>query len=56
LDFFVKETILLWNDKQRFYQFSTDAIEFANQNYSLQKELERTIAMYNSILATCVDS
>jgi len=50
LDYFVNETISLWQNKEKYHQFSKDAIEYANDYYSLEVEIERTIKMYESIL------
>lgn len=50
IDYFVKETIELWNDREKYYRFSENAINFANDNYTLKLELERTIDCYNKVL------
>jgi glycosyltransferase involved in cell wall biosynthesis len=50
LDYLVTETISIWESKEKYYQFSKDAIDYVNEFYSLEVEAERTIAMYNSII------
>jgi glycosyltransferase involved in cell wall biosynthesis len=50
IDYFANEIISLWNDRARYFQFSAAAIQFANENYSLEVEVKRTVAMYNSLL------
>lgn len=49
-DFFIDETIKLWKNKEKYYEFSTEAINFVNQNFTLTKEVERLGEMYNDIL------
>jgi glycosyltransferase involved in cell wall biosynthesis len=50
LEYFVAETIKLWEDKERYYQFSTEAINFVNKSYTLESEVMRLEKMYNDIL------
>lgn len=50
LDYFVTETLKLWKDKEKYFQFSEKAIQYVNENFSLEKEVERTMIMYNEIL------
>jgi glycosyltransferase involved in cell wall biosynthesis len=50
IEYFVEETIKLWMDNEKYYQFSKEAINFVNQNFTLTKEGERLEKMYNDIL------
>lgn len=50
LDYFVTETMKLWKDKNKYYEFSSKAIAYVNDNFSLEIEVERTMKMYSEIL------
>ncbi len=50
IDYFVNETIKLWKDKERYHQFSKDAITFANENFTIAIEIKKTRAVYDTVL------
>lgn len=49
INYYVDETIKLWKDSEKYYQFSKLAIDFVNNNYTLEKEEERLKKMYYEI-------
>lgn len=49
IEYFADETIKLWKDSEKYHQFSKAAIDFVNNNYTLEKEVERLKKMYNEI-------
>ncbi|NMH25326.1 glycosyltransferase family 4 protein [Flavobacterium solisilvae] len=50
IDYFADETIKLWKDKERYYSFSKKAIDFVNDNFSTEKEIERLIDLYKKMV------
>jgi glycosyltransferase involved in cell wall biosynthesis len=51
IGFFVDECLELWKDKERYKAFSAEAIQFANENFSLEKETDRLLNLYNALMA-----
>lgn len=49
LEYFVDETMKLWRNSEKYYQFSKAAIDFVNNNFTLAKEEERLKKMYKEI-------
>lgn len=49
LEYFSKEILRLREDKQAYYAFSTEAIQFVNQHFSTGKEVDKLIKLYRSI-------
>ncbi len=49
LEYFASEIVKLWNDKDKYFSFSKNAIAFANENFSLETEIEKTMKMYKSL-------
>ncbi len=50
LDYLVAECINLWKDKERYFEFSSKAIDFVNSDFSLEKETERLERMYEELM------
>ena len=49
LNILVEQTLSLWNNHERYFQYSLAAIKFANENYTVEKETERISGLYNSL-------
>ena len=50
LDNLVEQTLSLWNNQECYFQNSLAAIKFANENYTVEKETERILRLYNSLI------
>src|SRR5690606_10637102 len=49
IEYFSEEILRIKENQQEYHAFSTEAIEFVNQNFSTEKEVESLIKLYNSI-------
>lgn len=49
IDYFVEECLRIWKDRELYYSYSKCAIENANENFSIEKETERLISLYQSL-------
>lgn len=49
IEYFSEEILRIKENQQEYHAFSTEAIEFVNQNFSTEKEVENLIKLYNSI-------
>lgn len=49
IDYFVEECLRIWKDRDLYYSYSKCAIENANENFSIEKETERLISLYQSL-------
>ncbi len=49
-EFFVDECLRVWNDRDLYFSFSANAIENANNNFSIEVETERLISLYQTLL------
>ena len=45
----VSETIDLYNDSERYFDFSKNAIEFVNENFAINNEIDRLTNLYKVI-------
>lgn len=50
IDYFSSEIIKLWKDRERYYKFSEEAIRFSNSNFTIEKEIQKTMTLYNQIM------
>lgn len=44
------EMVSIWQDKEEYYQYSKNAIEYVNNNFTLKKEEEKLTELYKSLI------
>lgn len=50
IDYLCGECINLWRNKELYYMFSANAIQWANNNFTLNHEADKLITLYNNLL------
>ncbi len=50
IEYIAHECIRIFNDKDLYFSFSDNAIKNANENFSVEKETERLIKLYESLI------
>ena len=46
LDKMIDNCVTIWNDKEQYYQYSSNAIEFVNSNFTLEHEMDKLNKLY----------
>ena len=48
-EYFVEESLRIWQNKDLYFSFSDKAIRNVNENFSIEKETERLIKLYHNL-------